>query len=53
MNTKTYSVNQETFEAVMNASDEQIVRLFADMGIEIDLDKPFDDDDEGYILDEL
>ena len=53
MTTKTYSVNQETFEAVMNASDEQITRLFADMGIEIDLDKPFDEDDEGYILDEL
>ena len=44
---------QEYIDMVMNASDEKIERLFADMGIEIDLDKPFDEDDEGYILDEL
>jgi hypothetical protein len=49
-------------QTVMNMSDERLTKFFADMGIEIDLSKPFPqgaqiseeflDDDEGYLLDE-
>lgn len=61
MKNTPYSVNpdtfQETFEAVMNATDERVTSLFAEMGIQINLDKPWvqDDekDDEGYLVDEL
>jgi hypothetical protein len=63
--TKPSQKDQEFINIVMNMSDEKITQLFADMGIEIDLNKPFpqgsrlmqdlmaaDDEDEGYLLDE-
>lgn len=57
--------DQDFIDIVMNMSDEKLTQVFADMGIEIDLNKPFpqgarlmqelmdaDDEDEGYLLDE-
>ena len=43
---------QEYIDMVMNASDEKIERLFADMGIEIKLNKPFFVDIDEEILEE-
>ena len=43
---------QEYIDMVMNASDEKIERLFADMGIEIKLNKPFFVDVDEEILEE-
>lgn len=63
------SLTPEYRDFIMNMSDEKIERLFADMGITIDLNGPnpiafedveqevidneFDDEDEGILYDEL